>query len=477
MKTNFTLTLLAAALLAAQPALAATTKVGNGDDGADLEGFTELTAGPIADSRKAAVEHLKRLNVQGVSGLGTLIPEVEKAQLFMAKRDVEASLTEDQGSFHTNFTGLVFARTLPEPHAPTRFFPAASKLSEDQLIALHIHEGLHRALPASVREDENKVAQITLAITSPGATHDRVKTAAAKHIPEGRSNYLRAAGGSSGYAVEADAEAASFRSASVASDIYPIPDNAKVKRPSVFGYTYQRFNQSAESEANPVESMHSVQSLLYPFGTERVPIGIGIEASVLRFKEESQLGPLGLSFRMRLWSVRGFDIGTWASLSLNTLSAEELKNSPYGRDVFSTGISIRRDLKNFYVENIIGVTTPGTSTQKLGTVTYTHHYGSVVNANVKAGARLGDFTVGGYGEILLADNYRLSGPNFEDDTGRYQIVGAGPDIGFEQGNLGFRVFGRYVVSSTKGADFTTLGNIMGKGTGQGSVGAQLSVLF
>ncbi len=457
MKTKFKhqLTALVCLTLTALSGQASTTKVGNGDDGSDLEELTEIKSGPIFESRQKAVAHLQKLNVQGVKGLGALIPEVEKAQLFSVKNDVKSNLPEDEGAFHTTFNGLVFARTMPEPHSPTRFFPAASSLSEEQLIALHIHEGLHRALSPAVRQDESRVAQLTLAITSPGSNNDRVQAAATKYIPDDHPS-------SAGVTAAA---------------LYPIPDNARVKKPSVFGYTFQKFTQSADSETLPVENMHTFQSLLYPFGSETNPIGIGIEASVLKYQNESQLGPLGISARMRLWSVRGFDIGGWATASLNTLSSEELKNSPYGRDVYSLGLSVRRDLKNFYVENIIGVTTPGDAKQTLGKITYTHHYGSIVNASVKAGARIGSFMVGGFGEILLSDNYKLTGPGFEDETGRYQIVGAGPDIGFEQDWWAMRVFGRYVVSSSKGADFTTLGNIMGKGAGQGSVGAQISVLF
>lgn len=466
--------ILLAQLITMQTAFAATTKVGNGDDGTDLEGFTEVTSGPLLESQKAAAKHLKEMNTQGVPGLGTLLPEVEKAQLFLARRDVQANLSDDQGTYHTDFNGLVFARSLPEAHAPTRFFPAANKLSQEQLVALHIHEGLHRALPLSVREDESKVAQLTLAITSPGANHDRIRTAAAKHIPAGRINSLRIAGsGNDGDYYDSSME----RTATVASNIYPIADNPKVSRPSILAYTYQGFAQGNESETQPVESMQSFQSILYPFGTSRVPMGLGIEASFLKFKNETQMGPLGLSFRMRVWQVKGFDLGTWANYSMNTLSSEELKNSPYGRDVFSTGITIRKDGSNSYVENLIGVTSSGRVEQKIGNTKAIHDYGSVVNVSVKAGLRVGHLLAGGFGEILLADNYRLTAPNFEDETGRYQIFAFGPDIGWEQDFWAVRVFGRFIGSSTKNANFSTLGNIMGKGAGQGSIGAQLSVLF
>jgi len=77
---------------------------------------------------------------------------------------------EDEGPFHVNLMGKVYARTFPEPHAATRFFPAAAKLDSEQLQALHIHEALHRALPDSVREDEAVVSEITLAPSATAAT-------------------------------------------------------------------------------------------------------------------------------------------------------------------------------------------------------------------------------------------------------------------------------------------------------------------
>ncbi|RYZ73689.1 MAG: hypothetical protein EOP05_09850 [Proteobacteria bacterium] len=157
---------------------ATTTKVGNGDDGADLEALTTIKSGPIWDSRKKAVELLERLNVTGVVGLGILIPELKASEMLMVESDARPTV-ERAGSIEiSEDSRQVYARTFAEPYAATRFFPAAAKLSTEQLVALHIHEALHRALPAEIREDENKVAHITLALTSPGASFDRVSSVA-----------------------------------------------------------------------------------------------------------------------------------------------------------------------------------------------------------------------------------------------------------------------------------------------------------
>jgi len=53
-------------------------KVGNGDDGSDLEGAVKIKTGPVWKARNEAVKVLTKLNTAGVSGLGQLIPEQKK---------------------------------------------------------------------------------------------------------------------------------------------------------------------------------------------------------------------------------------------------------------------------------------------------------------------------------------------------------------------------------------------------------------
>jgi len=442
---------------------AGTTNVGNGDDGADLEGSVPIDNGPIVEARKKAVDKLLKLDVEGIPGLGKLIPEVRRTPLFISKRDVPADEANEGSRYHSDMSGMLFASTFTEPNAPTTFYPAAKTLNEDQLIALHIHEGLHRSLPSTVAEDENIVSQITVAITSPESSNDRIKAKILKLMPE------------------LDSPRMTFSPAdgTMAAEKYPIPENAKVKRPSILGYSYKVFNnpQSAQdSSISPLTSMQTVQSFLYPFGNDKNPLGIGIELSFLnRVDSSTQMGPLNLSGRMRIWSSRGFDVGAWAVVSLNTLSAEEMKNTPYGRDVFSGGLSMQKDLQYFYIENLLGLTSQGTSSQQIGTVPYTYSYGSVVSATVRAGGKLGMFHMGVFGEIFLADYYRVSGGAFQFDSGRYEITSGGPEFTIEGNSWSVGIYGRFILNSTKDANFDYLGNVMGQGVGQGSIGGTVAI--
>lgn len=168
--------------LAGSLANASVTKVGNGNDGADLENLKIIKEGPILSARDQAVAWLKTLNVQGIAGLGRLIPEVEHSDLMMADKDAHPT-GEAPGSIEISADqNLVYARTFAEPYAATRFFPAATKLTKEQLIALHIHEALHRALPENIRENEDIVSHLTMALTSPGANHDRVRQVARLYV-------------------------------------------------------------------------------------------------------------------------------------------------------------------------------------------------------------------------------------------------------------------------------------------------------
>lgn len=467
MKTKLILALCALPLIA----WAGPSKVGNGDDGSDLEGFATITKGPIFESKKEAIKLVKGLNVPGVSGLGMLLPELESSKLMLTKKDVQAVEGADAGAFHADMKSRVYARTLPEPHAVTRFFPVAEKLDSDQLIALHIHEALHRALPASVRENESVVSTLTLSIASPGANFDSINRVATTQIPE-EDRIVRVA------PVVAAGEGPILNGTSVAALDTPIPEGARIKNPSEFRYSYRRYQESKRETSFPIDSMHVIGSDLYPFGDHRSALGIGIEASFVQRPDENLMGPLGLSGRGRLWSGRGFDVGYWGVVSLNTLSAEELKNSQFGRDTLSVGLSIRKDLKAFSIENFVGYTFAGSSTQSVGSVDYLYRYGGIITASVHPALVLGALRVGGFVEMNLGEDFAISGGSFENSIGRYRLVSGGPELQFfVDQNVAIGVTGRFVLDATKDADFDMLGNLMGPGVAQGNIAATLSVYF
>lgn len=435
--------LLALAFLIFMPTSSfAITKVGNSDDGSDLEGASPLEFGSIVKARKKAVARLQKMNVPAIAGLGTLLPEVEKTSLFMATADITTSLTSDQG--HTSLSGNVYARTLAQPHAATRFFPVAASLEEAQLVALHIHEGLHRALDPSVREDESLVAKLTLTITAPEATFDSIQRTAEDLLPKQKT--------------EEPKEVTYFTGSSV-------------------GYSYRRFFNPDKPTSYPVTSMHLLHSHLYPLGGKKTRFGLGIEFSLIQGPHGSNMGPLGLSAHFRLFQVQGFEMALWGIAHLNTLSADELKQSPYGRDVGTLGFSIRKNGKSFYIENYTSVAFGGSSNQKVGLVEYKYSYGSVFDVKIRAGVRTWKIDAGGYAELHLADYFKVNGGAFSLDTGRYRIFSVGPEANLQMDDFVFSLLARFLVNSTKNASYDFLGNLMGPGVSQGSVGASVKMIF
>lgn len=464
--------LLFSIVLVTQASFAGPTVVGNGDDGTDLEGFEKLDSGRIVDARAKAVEKLRELNVKAVPGLGNLTAEVEKAELYITRKDLSAKKLLELGAFTNDTQGLVYARTFPRPHEPTRFFPASRNLDEKQLVSLHIHEALHRALPADIREDERVASEITLAITSPDASYDRINETVQKFIKA-------AAAKTTGVA----STGGQIYSKSVV-EIKPAK-HSRLNYPSKVGVTYRKFSMpkydSTQMTSIPLTSMTSISSHLYPFGGSLNALGIGIDASIINkginakeVDDGTFMGPLGLSGRMLLWTGKGFDVEGYGRVDLNTMSNEELQESLLGRDIVKVGMTFAKRTSFFYVENDLEYTLPSETSQKIGNIDYNYEFGSITTARVKLGGFYKAFNLGGFLEMHLADNFKASGGAFEYETGRNRIVSAGPEIEWRSNQFGLKVFGKFLLDSTQNTDFDFLGDLMGQGVGQGNIGLELN---
>lgn len=456
--------ILLATIIKFEFALAGPTRVGNGDDGGDLEAGVPVRSGVLVETRDEALVLLKKLNIASVEGLGLLIPELERSEMLLLDRNIDLSKTNatpearELALEEARAIGavnekqqLVYARTFAEPHASTRFFPAALKLERRQLVALHIHEALHRALPETVRENEKVVSRLTLAITSSDTSFDRVRDTAAKEIPRAS---LRA---------EGEAYSAGERSSTVE-------------------YGYQSyFRPDTSKSLSPVSSLHSLKSFTYPFGAD-VRLGVGLELTFVILPERSYLGPVGLSGRYRLGTWRSSDVDVFASLHLNTLSDGEIKNTPMGRDTGTVGVAMRRDETHFRLENALYFT-PGSEIKRSDTGTeLTHKYGSVFGARISAVAKVPasagtSYELGGNGEILLANSHEVQGGTTSTSSGRLRVVTVGPELSYLTGDLKFTLSGRFVIDSTKGASLDEIGDLMGHGVGQGSWGAAVTWQF
>lgn len=430
--------------------------IGNGDDGIDLEKTTPVKSGILIETRKKAVELLKQFDVNKVEHLSALIPEVEKTEIFLVNRDYvkEESAGKSQ---EISTEGMVYARTMPKLHSPTRFFPQALMLSEQELVSLHIHEGLHRSLPEAVRENEEVVGEITLAITSPGSTLDGLKQTVAKYIkPE---------------ALDMEHFDFSMRKRE------KLEEPSLIEKPSFLEYQYRGFIVDKENELIPLRDMHSFETQFYPIQRKKNAFGFGVGFSFFQFENENAVGPVKLSAHWLLKTKKDYALKVFAEASTITLSEEELKRYAFFRDTAAVGASIDYSKPGFYSGALLKAMTSSHREETLGSVNYTHEYPTVGTTQFRAGIRMGALQVGGLFDFSLASSYKITGEDFNFESGRTRIISGGPQITLDYAGLRFGLEGRFIIDSTNDVTLDQLGDTFGAGAGKGFVSSRIGYAF
>lgn len=327
------------------------TKVGNGDDGADLEGFELVNDGKLIDSKKAALDLVKKLNTNGILGLGSLINEIQNNKIYLTKKDVSSKKLEELGAFHSGLEGQVYARTFSRAYSPTRFFPVSLKLTNEQLVALHIHEALHRALPENVREDEKIVSKLTLAITAPDQTADGIYEETKATIPDLFVAKNR---------VEVDLRG----------------DSALV-RPGYLQFGYSKFlNSKRKFSQNinlPIDHSYNFESKFFPFGSRLNTLGFKIKTSyIITKRDENYFGPLEFSFRNLFFTERGYDFELFCGLNFMSSSNSKVIDSVYGYSHFLIGLEAHK-LNDLYKLNFGFLFNTGKDFERILNGIYTYY--------------------------------------------------------------------------------------------------------
>lgn len=422
------------------------TKVGNGDEGADLEGFDLVAKGKLIETKQLALKLLNRLNTQGIIGLGNLIPEVENAKIYITKKNINSQKLEELGAFHSGPEGFVYARTFPRSYAPTRFFPVALSLSNNQLMALHIHEALHRALPKSVNENETVITKITLAIISPEQSSDSIQAVVKEEIPD------------------------LFKPATPE---VAINKNSKLKRPSLIDLAYSQWSATSRkktpSSQLPLHHSFDMGIQFYPFGTEKTATGFGINTSYLHTKRsENYLGPLELVVRNLFWTDKGYDLEVKAGAQFMSASNSKVINSVYGRDAILFGIDIRQ-VRDFYKFNVgLDVMGHDKYNRALEGVSREYKVGSLLDLNGNILFLWKDFEFGGHGSLLSLGALRVRENNTTLlDKDRDQYVSAGPDLKYRLNeDIALKIKGDYLFNSNNSDAENHVRDLFGNGLGQ-----------
>jgi hypothetical protein len=306
-------------------AVSAPTELGNGNDGADLVEFVEVKDGILQETREKAVEFLSKINLRGIQGLGFLKDEVEKTRLYISKDGLSAQELLNLGAFKEGSNPIVYARTFPRPHAPTRFFPAAKQLSKERLVSLHIHEGLHRALPASIRESEEAVEEITKVIKSPDSMFEDIVAVMDKHLPKKTSETQR------NVSLKSEAEVQSRKG-------HFFSDNS-------FSYEAQSLSVSSASIWSTVAKL-SVGTTLY----KRDEWSVKFNTDFYSFRSDSTVLPDStdmFNFTLRLEEQMDERQSWGVQVSINTLGGEGYLINPLTQQRLTTQFDYTKQFDSF----------------------------------------------------------------------------------------------------------------------------------
>jgi len=431
---------------------ASVTKVGNGDDGSDLENLTKITSGPILKAKNKALILLDKLNIVGVPGLGSLIPELEQSEIYMTNSDVHPT-NEQRGSIEiSDDYKTVYARTFAEPHAATRFFPATKKLNIDQLVALHIHEALHRSLPENIRQNENIVTHFTMAITSHGASFDR--------IFEVSKMYINTTPSINGVVQNKE------------SDIIKI--DLPEKQKSHISYTIISYGNEeglAKGYRNNIDYLEYRASL---FDIQIIK-GYAVEyitklKAIVDYttKKNYYLGPSSIEIQADTQLSKTSSIGPFLRYSIEAPDNDNFEsNGNKGRDILTLGCSFENKNLESYNKMTIGYS--GESIRHGGySPTDDEKFGSIFSVWASLGYKYKKLDYGVLAEYHSSQDAGSASP--------FKLILLGPEIQYDSDKFKINLFYKTIVNS-KSANLTNLGDILDRGYGRNGIGLTLAYLF
>lgn len=416
-------------------------KVGNGDIGADLSAFEEVHVGKLKKTQKMAAELLEKLNVKQLPAMELLTPEVEKSDLYLIKPELTEKRLKELGQWDENSGHHVYARTLARPHAATRFFRQALDLSDQKLIALHIHEGLHRALPKSIRENEKIVTKVTALLTAPDITFDSLK----RELSKVHSIF------------------------DVGSDAADMASSQKFM-PSYLKFGISEYTSPEENQANrrlPICRRYRFGTMLYPFEDYNYlsVIGFGFDTSVIELNDDASnfFGPFSLTVRGKIWRLGKFDVSGFARGTFNTFSAEKIEQSLEGRDYITLGLDFKKRKNKYYFHHGIEFLTES----EVKSSNRKYLIGNIGKFWLKSGKQLNrHFTIGGRGELIYLDSFGVRGDGLNINKGGAQFLSIGPDVNYMNKDYSIQFVGKYLLDTQEDDEYNYINDLFDNGQGQ-----------
>jgi hypothetical protein len=442
MKNNkLLIPILLSALLATTSVQAGPYKVGNGDVGADLSAFEEVHVGKLKKTQKMAADLLKKLNVKQLPRLELLTPEVAKSDLYLIKPELTQERLKELGQWEEKSGHNVYARTFARPHAATRFYRQALDLSDQKLIALHIHEGLHRALPKSIREDEKIVTKITGLLTTPDITFDSIKRELSKIHPM-------------------------FDVNSEASDVAA----SQKFHPSYLKFGISEYTSPREIQENrrlPISRRYRFGTMLYPFEdyNQLSVIGFGFDTSVIELNDDASnfFGPFSLTVKGKIWRIGKFDVSGFVKGTFNTFSEEKIEQSLEGRDYITLGVDFQKKKRKYYFHHGIEFLTES----EVKTSNRKYLIGNIGKFWLKTGKQIDrHFKVGGRAELIYLDSFGVRGDGLNINKGGSQFLSLGPDINYMNKDYSIQFLGKYLLDTQEDDEYNFINDLFDNGQGQ-----------
>lgn len=404
--------------------LAGPTVVGNGDDGSDLENFKEIKSGKIKAARDEAIKVLNRLHTAGIPHLGNLLPELENSKLYMVDRNISPDRMQELGAFHSGSQKLVYARTIPRPYAVTRFFAVANELDLNQLIALHIHEALHRSLPERFREDEKIVSDITLAIVTPLATHDQVASITKKNIDNFtgkiKSHFLQ----------------------------HNSNINIVIKNTT---------DSSASGQFEPIKQSYSLINRIYPFDNKWSLLGLGVDLNYISNRQHSLLTTLGFYASIDLFTLRGFDISFYSLWSRDLGNATSISDYAMARDSLKNGLVFKKRSGPLEITNKIEYQWQRDDKRSFNGTDYQFSLGSVTKIDTEFLYQQKTLSFGPFAKLYLIGSSRQ---NQQPESGRSSVFALGPKLIHKLGDFKYELNYHHVLDSGKDNNFLSFNDQM-----------------
>lgn len=445
-------------------AAASGVRVGNGNDGRDLENLSLVKAGILIETQKLALEKLQAVQTDQIEYLGNLTQELATSEIYLSSVAAKNYGTEVH-QIDGQMDDTIYARTFAEPGAATRFFPQALMLSPQQLVALHIHEALHRALPFGVNKNETVVAQITRAIVDPNATPEKIKLIANDTIKEGIA------------IVKHDKSvanpASSYSLRTVKQSLHKTPH---------FGGSSLRFSKTYFTDSKISESQfQSMDMVSIRYGDEISDTQLlvaGLDFTQIKTDQMSAVGPLRFVGDLQFAAESDLNLRLGLRSTMNSMSTEEVKTTPIGRDsttVVGTASFVRDN--SVFIEADLALTSGSNKKQKIGNVEYNFEYGNMRTIGLNFGWFNKSLETSLRGELQVMDNYKVSGGAFATETGPLRVLKFGPSLLYRYQN--FELSAQYlpISGATKDLSLEWMGDVFGAGANQGGMTMGVGYVF